>query len=485
MSDDTAKNGNAYSLRRESRVPEGAAPPKAPWKRRLLVLGSVAFLATVVVVCWLVWYQICHVSVLSARVRGPVLELSSRVDARVLEICVREEQAVKKGEILARLDDSEQQAALQVAQAEVSIRESAFHQAQARERLAKAQIEADIAMAEAQLTVAKAQRESLAAELASSRKRLPQRVLQAETQLAQRQAELDLLKEGARTEDVQAARVRVEAARKTLALYELEVRQSQELVDEGIDSKYTLEVRRTRLDTQKLALQEAGLVLAKLESGPRKAEILAAEKGVESEAASASLVRLSEVELVKLEKDLAIREAAVLEAEARLGQALARREEIAIVTQQVAVAEAELAKARSALAGREAALADLTVVSPVDGTVTRVFDEVGELCKRGVPVAMVRESGKPRWIDAYVDQKDAQLIAEGQVAKVYVPANSRDHVLAKVTQMGMHTQTLDGAGQPSTQFGQPDRVWIKLVPVEPLPDRIVTGTTARGSVRVR
>ncbi|MBT7162170.1 MAG: biotin/lipoyl-binding protein [Victivallales bacterium] len=485
MSEENDKAGSSYQLRRDSRTPEGKAPVRVSWKRRFMILGVLASFLAVGAVVWIIWYNICHVPALSARVRAAVIELSPRVDARLREVFVSEEDVVKKGDILARLDDTQLQSSLQGAQAELSIRESAFRQAQARERLTQIQVAADIAMARAQLAVTKAERASLAAELGASRKRLPQRVRQAETLLAQRTAEFDLLKEGFRTQDVESAKVRVASAKETLALYELEVRQSQELVDEGIDSTYTLEVRKTRLKTQQLALQEAELTLAKMEAGPRETEVRAAKRGLESEEAKLSLVRLSEVELTKLEKTLAIRDAEIQEAEARLGQAEARKEEVSIVIQQVAVAKAEMEKAKATVTGREAALVDLTVISPVDGIVTRVFDEVGELCKKGVPIIMVNESSKPRWIDVFVDEEDAQLVSVGQVANMNVPANSNDVVKAKVTQMGMHTQTLDGSGGATTQFGQPDRVWVKLVPVEPMPERVITGTTARGYIRVR
>jgi multidrug resistance efflux pump len=485
MSEENAKNGSTYSLRRESRLPQSPEIARVSWKRRVIIGCTVFAVLVAAALGGFIWYTMTHVQTLSARVRAAVVELSSRVDAPLLEIHVTEEQEVKKGEVLARLDDSELRSALRAAQAEHSIRESAFRQAQAQERLTKTQVEADISMAEAQLAVAKAQRESLAAELASSRKRLPEQIHHAETVLNQRQAQFELLKEGPRAEDIEAAKVRVASAKETLTLYELEVKQSQELVDEGIDSQYTLEVRKTRLQTQKLALREAELTLARMEAGPRDAEIRAAEQGVEAEKASVSLVRLSEIELTKLEKDLAIRDAEVQEAEARLGQAKAREDEVSIVSQQVAVAKAELEKAAASVAGREAALVDMTVVSPVDGVVSRVFTEVGELCKKGVPIILVNDVSKPRWIDAYVDEEDAQLVAAGQEALMYVPANSRDTVVAKVAQMGMHTQTLDAGGGATTEFGQPDRVWVKLVPVEPLPERVVTGTTARGAIRIR
>ncbi len=482
------EESNAYALRRESRTPGTPDPAAGKWRRRLTLWGSVLGVLLVVGGISAIWYHVCHVRTLSARVRAAVLELSPRVDARLLEISVKEKQMVRQGEILARLDDSELQSALEASLAEKSIRESAYHQAEARERLTKAQVAADIAMAEAQLAVAKAERESLGAQLASLRKKLPEEIHQAETSLAKRQAEFDLLSAGSRFEEIEAAKVRVASAKETLALCELDVRQSSELVQQGIDSQYTLEVRKTRLETQKLALREAELQLAKLEAGPRKEEIEAARKGLETEEGNVRLAKLGEVEVAKLEKTLAIREAEVTEAEAQLGQAQARKEEVAIITQQVTSAKAELEKAEATVAGRRAALTDMTVVCPVDGMVTRVYVKTGELCKKASPILMVSDLSEPRWIEAYVDEKDAQSVAPGQTAVVYVPANSYDTVTAKVTQMGLHTQTLDGGGgvgAAATQYGQPDRVWVKLLPDEPLPERVITGTTARGVIRVR
>lgn len=482
------EESNAYALRRESRTPGAPDPAAGKWRRRLILWGSVLGVLLVVGGAWALWYHVCHVRTLSARVRAAVLELSPRVDARLLEISVREKQIVHQGEVLARLDDSELRSALEAAVAEQSIRENAFHQAEARERLTKAQVAADIAMAEAQLAVAKAQRESLREQLAALRKKLPEEIHQAETTLAKRQAEFDLLSAGPRQEEIEAAKVRVASAKETLALCELDVRQSSELVQQGIDSQYTLAVRKTRLETQKLALREAELQLAKLEAGPRKEEIEAARKGLETEEANVRLAKLDEVEVAKLEKTLAIREAEVTEAEAQLGQAQARQEEIAIITQQVATAGSELEKAKASVAGRQAALDDMVVVCPVDGMVTRVYVKTGELCKRASPILLVSDQSEPRWIEAYVDEKDAQVVAPGQSAVVYVPANSFDRVKAKVVQMGLHTQTLDGGGgaaASATQYGQPDRVWIKLQPEEPLPEQVVTGTTARGIIRIR
>lgn len=485
MPEPAASNGNTYALRRESRTADSPTPVAVRWRRRLILWGTVLVVLAVVLGGMTAWHYWVHVATLTARVRADVFELAPRVDARLAEVFAKEKQMVRQGDVLARLDDSELRTVLDGALAEQSIRASAFHQSQARERLIKAQVAADIAMAAAQLAVAEAQRESLREQLVALQRRLPEEVRLAETILARRQAEFDLLVAGPRAEDLETAQVRVASARETLRLYELEVRQSQELVGEGIDSQHILEVRKTRLETQKLALREAELVLAKIKAGPRAEEILAVRKVFESEEANVRLARLGEVELEKMAKELTIRAAAVAEAEARLGQARARQEEVVIVGQQVAVAEAELAKATATVAGRRAALEDMVVLSPVDGMVTRVFVKVGELCTKGSPILLVSDCSAPRWIESYVGEEDAQLLFPGQTAQVYVPANSRDRVNAKIVQLGLHTQTLDGGGGGPTLFGQPDRVWVKLLPDEPLSESIITGTTARGLIRVR
>ncbi|MCK5801732.1 MAG: efflux RND transporter periplasmic adaptor subunit [Lentisphaeria bacterium] len=483
------ENGqNSYEMRRDAR--NEAQPAKGvSWRRWFISGGVVLALLVVGGISAAIWYYVTYVPTLSARVRAAVVELSPKVDARLLEVHVDEYQRVEKGQVVARLDDTELRAFLSAAEADRSIRESACLQARAQARLTGSQVEADIVMASARVAVAEARVASLKAQLSAARRRLPEQIRQAQARQDRQEAELDRLRAGPRKEELEGAREYIAAAKTTLALCELEVSQSRELVQEGIDSTYILEVRKTRLENQKHTLRQAELALQLLEAGSRPEEIKAAEKAVEMEAASVAMAACGKDDLIATERLLEIRGAECKEAEAQLGVAKARREEIAIARQRVEAAEAELRKAEATVKARQAAVGGMEIVSPINGVVTRVFCKVGEICRKGVPIILVSDESKPRWIDAFVDEEDAMKVDVGQSAWLTVPANSRNRVKATVRQVGLHTQTLDrGAGgqaEQTTAFGQSDRVWIRLVPVEPLAEHTVTGTTARGFIRVR
>ena len=100
---------------------------------------------------------------------------------------------------------------------------------------------------------------------------------------------------------------------------------------------------------------------------------------------------------------------------------------------------------------------------------------------------LIADDSKPRWIDAFVREDDAMLVNVGQRAMARIPANSRTWVEAKVAQVGLHTQSLDGSGGSAdgARNMQPERVWIKIVPTEPFDEHLVTGTTAKAVVWVR
>lgn len=487
MAEQTDGNGN-YEMRRQSRGKDAAVAVRS-WKRRLVAAGLITFVLGAAVVVVAIWYHLTFVPTLSARVRAMVVELSAKADAPLLELYVNEEDRVVKGQVLARLDDTELRAELTAAEAEKTIRQSTFSQAEVRKGLVSIEIQANIDVAKARVAIAEARIASLDAEIVAREKRLPEEIRQAEAALDRQKAELAMLEAGTREEELASARERIASAQATLALCELEVRQSRELVDEGIDSQYILEQRKTRLETQKHALRQAELDLAALEAGPRPEELQRARKAIEREEATLTLTKLGSADLEATRRLRDMRHAEFLEAKGALAQAEARHAEVAIAEQQMFAAEAELRKAEAAVAGRNAALETMEVISPIDGVITRVFGEVGELCRKGIPLILVSDVSRRRWIEAYVDEEDAMLVDIGQKAYLHVPASSHGWITATVNQVGLHTLTLDNGGSstPSAapSFGQPDRVWIKLAPDEPLPPETVTGTTARGTIRVR
>jgi RND family efflux transporter MFP subunit len=125
----------------------------------------------------------------TARRRATV---SSKVTGKVLEIFVEEGKAVRQGQVLARLDDSQLRAMLKVDQAQLNAAKRATTENEARLREAeltlgrRQQLVKDKVISRAELDSAEAEVESLKARIAMAQ----QQVEVAETQVAARQTDL-------------------------------------------------------------------------------------------------------------------------------------------------------------------------------------------------------------------------------------------------------------------------------------------------------
>ena len=94
-----------------------------------------------------------------AYIQADIVTVSSRVAGQVAEVPVGDNQRVHRGDVLARLDDRDLQAALAQARADVAVAEADIQSAQAQLRLQASTItaaDADVASAEASAVYAKA-----------------------------------------------------------------------------------------------------------------------------------------------------------------------------------------------------------------------------------------------------------------------------------------------------------------------------------------
>jgi len=127
--------------------------------RRVVVVLAVLVVVLSVLITARLWTQSRALSAPSGgsgEVEGITVDLSSRVGARIVEMRVREGQAVKKGDLLLRLDCADPLAALAEAEARLSVSraqaeasERTRHAANASQDAARAQAEALQAQADA------------------------------------------------------------------------------------------------------------------------------------------------------------------------------------------------------------------------------------------------------------------------------------------------------------------------------------------------
>lgn len=158
------------------------------------------------------------------------------------QLLINEGDLVKKGQIIAYMDDSN--------------------------------LQGQIIQSKAQLVSAEANLEKL---ISGNR---PQDIIQAQAQLEESEANLKKLMSGSRPEDIAQAEVRLKKAQRTLEQAEDDFRRYEELFKEGAISRQNFGTYRTNRDTNTLQVQEAQQALALQKAGTRKEDIQQAQAKV-------------------------------------------------------------------------------------------------------------------------------------------------------------------------------------------------------------
>ena len=146
--------------------PQAAADEAQAREQRLatrkLWLKRLAIGVLVVAIVWGLWYFLIgrnYISTDNAYVNAETAQVTPLIAGAVVEVAVKDTQAVKRGQVLARLDPANAQIALAQARAELADAVRRFRQTRATSGALAAQVTArgaDIAEARAQLAVSQA-----------------------------------------------------------------------------------------------------------------------------------------------------------------------------------------------------------------------------------------------------------------------------------------------------------------------------------------
>jgi len=117
---------------------------------RKVVIGAV-LLVIVAAALWLWVRSWDHVSTDDAQVDGHIAPVSARIYSNVLEVLVNDNQQVKKGQVLVRLDPRDYQAKVNQAKASISVAESQAQGASVGVPLIRETTQSSTTSAEAQL----------------------------------------------------------------------------------------------------------------------------------------------------------------------------------------------------------------------------------------------------------------------------------------------------------------------------------------------
>ncbi|MFB3827798.1 MAG: efflux RND transporter periplasmic adaptor subunit [Bryobacteraceae bacterium] len=281
-------------------------------------------------------------------------DISFKTAGRIVERNVDEGDAVRQGQVVARLD-----------------REQLLQQREAQ-RAALAAAEAQLAQAR---TALEWQRESVAADLAARH-----------ADIGAAEARLQELKTGSRPQEIQEARAAVAAARAEAERAAKDFERAQKLYKDDDISTSQFDQFRARHEAAAAALRQVEQRAALVAEGPRSETIAAQAEVLNRARAGLQAAQANQIETRRREQEIAAR-------------------------------TAEIARARAQIALVEAQLADTEAVSPVSGVVLVKSAEPGEVVAPGVAVLTVGDVDHP-WVRGYISERDLGRVKLGAKVRV-------------------------------------------------------------------
>jgi multidrug resistance efflux pump len=357
-------------------------------------------------------------------------DLSFEVGGRVAAIEVEEGEAVTRGAVLARLDQTSYQT--KVAEAQAALVEAEANLAKAQADLANTQAAATpekIAQAEAALAKAQA---ALAELIAGPTE---EAIAVAQADVAAAQASLNEVMAGSREEAIQAASAKLLQA-------EADVRLAQADYDKFVygDPKVA-EPYGVALQKATLTYEAAKADYDQLVNGATDEAIAVARAGVVKAQAA-----LAQVQAGSTPEQIAQAQADVASAEASLAdvEAGATAEEIGVAEAGVQIAEAGVEKAQAGITSAQTELAKTELIAPFNGTVSNLGVDEGEIVQPGdIAISLGDDSGWQIETDD-LTEIDVVNVRQGATVKISVDALPGEEFEGKVVRITPKSETKAG-----------------------------------------
>jgi membrane fusion protein, multidrug efflux system len=313
-----------------------------PKSRHIVV--AIAAVAALGAIGWggSAWYaSFTRVSTDDAYVEGAITPVSAKVGGHVVEMLVRDNQTVKRGDLLLRVDPRDYQARLEQARAAVAV------------------AEANIRAARSELPLARDASRAQVAETRASLEALQGIVRSAESAVEESRARLE-----ARRAAVGARRAEIAAAESALRKASLDVERMRRLMKDDYVSRRDHDDAQAAFDSATAMLEAARRRLAEAERE---------EQQVQAELAS----RGHAIEVARQK---------VAEGRGTLSRAESQLHQVPVKEAEVTRSEAALKQAQADVALAELQLAYTEVRAPTDGVVSKRSVELGQVVQVGQPL---------------------------------------------------------------------------------------------------
>jgi membrane fusion protein, multidrug efflux system len=398
-----------------------------PDQRRRVIIGAAALIALAGLLYggWTWWQSRAYVTTDDAYVEGAVAVVASKVMGNVVELIAQDNQQVKRGDLLLRVDPRDFRAKRDQAAAAVAVAEAAVL--------------------------------SLRTELPMTRG-----VTRAQGDEARGALEGARAAESASLAAVEEAKAKVESMRAAAAA----------AAADAAGARATAIQAKREMERQK-KLAEGGLVAARdyeqaesAEGSARAALDATERRKMQAERA----VQQTEAELAS--RVLGIQQARqrVAELTGSLARAESQRHQVPMKEADIVRAEAALAQARADLAFAELQLQYTEVRAPVDGVVSKRSVELGQVAQMGQPLLAIVPLHEV-WVLANFKETQLARIRPGMKVDVSVDTFP-DHVLrGTVDSLSAGTGSRFSLLPPENATGN----WVKVVQRLPVKIRLDPG----------
>jgi membrane fusion protein (multidrug efflux system) len=351
-------------------------PPKNKQKRKLpkaLILAGLGMGAIAAGITGYHWWQYAsvHESTEDAYVRGNVHPVSSRINGTVASVLVDDNQQLKKGQLLVKLDPSDYQVQSQQSQAALEAAQRQANAAQSNINYASKNAQGNITQAQGNISNAQAA------------------VATAQAAVKEAQA------------GIPAAQAQVAQANANLQNLEVDYKRYQNLYQSGA-------IARQQLDSARTAYQVA-----------------VAEKNT-----AVQSVAQAEAKLAQAQQSVAEAQAKFAASKGGLVQAQAGNAQTDVNRSQYQAAKAAIAQAQAQLNNSKLQLSYTNIVAPSTGQVGNKSVEVGQRVQPGTPLMAIVDNNN--WVVANFKETQLAKMHPGQPVEVDIDAFPQHHFTGHV-----------------------------------------------------
>jgi membrane fusion protein (multidrug efflux system) len=384
--------------------------PRRQFNRKLAIFGAVLIIVAAGVFLWVQSWN--RVSTDDAQVDGHIAPVSARIYSNVIEVLVNDNQQVKQGQVLVRLDPRDYQAKVDQAKASVAVAASQAQGASVGVPLIRETTQSSTSSAEAELGAVQADYEQSKAEY-----------------------------EKASNADVALERSNVRTAQATSDRAKADLDRMQPLVDKAEISRlqYDSYLASARVAESELKAAEDKLAGALQNAQMKKAAMLASQ-------------------------------ARVTQGRAGVIEAQANQKQVNVRTADAASAAANVTLARANLETAELNLSYTTIVAPMDGVVTKKSVELGQIVQQGQGLMMIVPLNDV-WVTANFKETQLRGVVPGQKAEVKVDLTGKTypgHVDSVAGATGTRMSLLPPENATGNYVKVVQRIPVKIV-LDPIP----------------